>query len=350
MSTNVIKQTLLGEPGSQTIKMVVRSNERGPKGEKGDPGPQGPQGLPGERGADGAIHYRAGTGIMISDENIIYATGGSIAEWGGIQGDISDQTDLQNALNAKQDVMADFVGTNGIVDGVRGAVPAPTTSKETCVLMGKGGWRKLSTLYIKQDGVSIGSYYPPNLASTTVNIVPPVKIGSTSGNVAQLTNSSDTNIYPVVNTAAIQDSAVTTAKINDDAVTTAKINDDAVTADKIDFTTFGTDLYTGDSNTPITLSDSAANYARIVIEFRCNNQTHASVDVYSPNNKDVLLSTGYNDKDAGFFLKTQNVIISDTTIDQAPNTYARQIGVNGSTVSSSVENRIWITKVTGYKF
>lgn len=241
MSTNVIKQTLLGEPGSQTIKMVVRSNERGPKGEKGDPGPQGPQGLPGERGADGAIHYRAGTGINISAENIITATGGATAEWGGIQGDIADQTDLQNALNAKQDVMADFVGTNGIVDGVRGAVPAPTTSKETCVLMGKGGWRKLSTLYIKQDGVSIGSYYPPNLASTTVNIVPPVKIGSTSGNVAQLTDGADNNIYPVVTTGAIQDSAVTTVKINDGAVT----------AGKIDFTTF-------DSTFPV-INDNTSN-------------------------------------------------------------------------------------------
>jgi hypothetical protein len=122
-----------------------------------------------------------------------------------------------------------------------------------------------------------------------------------------------------------------------------------VTANNIDFTTIGTTLYSGDSQCPITLSDSAGNYEKLVIEYRCNNQTHASVDVYSPNNKDVLLSTGYNDKDAGFFLKTQNVIISDTTIDQAPNTYARQIGVNGSTVSSSVENRIWITKVTGYK-
>ena len=329
MSTNVIKQTLLGEPGSQTIKMVVRSNERGPKGEKGDPGPQGPQGLPGERGADGAIHYRAGTGINISAENIITATGGATAEWGGIQGDISDQTDLQNALNAKQDVLADFVGTNGVIPGKRGVVPAPGIGKEYSVLMGSGGWQRLQNLYIKQDGTQLLNYNP-GIAYGTVDIISPVKIGSTSGNVAQLTDGTNNNIYPVVATGAIQDSAVT--------------------ADKIDFTTFDTVLYTGDSNTPITLSDSAANYARIVIEFRCNNQTHASVDVYSPNNKDVLLSTGYNDKDAGFFLKTQNVIISDTTIDQAPNTYARQIGVNGSTVSSSVENRIWITKVTGYKF
>ena len=38
MSTNVIKQTIVGEPNSQTIKMVVRSNERGPQGEQGEAG------------------------------------------------------------------------------------------------------------------------------------------------------------------------------------------------------------------------------------------------------------------------------------------------------------------------
>lgn len=122
-----------------------------------------------------------------------------------------------------------------------------------------------------------------------------------------------------------------------------------VTADNIDFTTMGTTLYSGDSHCPITLSDSAGNYEKIVIEYRCNNQTHASVAVYSPDNKDVFLSTGFNDKNSGFFLKTQNVLISGTSIDQAPNTYAREIGVNGNTVNSPTINNIWITKVTGYK-
>ena len=120
-------------------------------------------------------------------------------------------------------------------------------------------------------------------------------------------------------------------------------------AAKIDFTRMATTLYSGDSHCPITLSDSAANYEKIVIEYRCNNQTHASVTVYSPNNKDVLLSTGFNDRNSGFFFKTQNVIISGASIDQAPNTYAREIGINGSTISSVTINNIWITKVTGYK-
>lgn len=118
----------------------------------------------------------------------------------------------------------------------------------------------------------------------------------------------------------------------------------------IDFPTLGTVLWSGDSHTPVTLSDSAANYKRLVIEYRCNNQTHASVDVYDPNNKDVFLSTGFNDKNSGFFLKTQNVWIQGTTIDQAGGSYAREIGINGSTVTSPTINNIWLTKVTGYSF
>ena len=266
MSTNVIKQTLLGEPGSQTIKMVVRSNERGPKGEKGDPGPQGPPGLPGERGADGAIHYRAGTGINISAENIITATGGSTAEWGGIQGEIANQTDLQNALNAKQDIMDDFVGTNGVVSGKRGAVPKPTTDKEYSVLMGSGGWQRLKNLYIKQDGTQLLNYNP-GIASGTVDIISPVKIGSTSDNVAQLTNSSNTNIYPVVNTAAIQDSAVTTAKINDDAVT----------ADKIDFSTMPGNYSTTEIDTGYTWVDGNAIYKKTINFGNLPNSTTKAV-------------------------------------------------------------------------
>lgn len=109
-------------------------------------------------------------------------------------------------------------------------------------------------------------------------------------------------------------------------------------------------LYSGDSHAPVTLSDSAANYKRIVIEFRCNNQTHNSIDVYNPNNKDVLLQTGYNDKEGGLFLKTQNVLIDGTTIDQAPNTYAREVGIGANSIYSAVLNNIWITKVTGFLF
>ena len=126
---NLIKQIVKpGEYGTQTIKMIVRPNERGPRGEQGEKGdaatitagnaysveegqspavintgtssdavfdfylPKGP------KGDDGAIQYTAGTGINITSENVIEATGDATAAWGGIQGDIANQTDLQNEL------------------------------------------------------------------------------------------------------------------------------------------------------------------------------------------------------------------------------------------------------------
>ena len=46
----------------------------------------------------------AGTGIEITEDNVINNTQTS-AEWGNIQGDITDQTDLVDALGSKQDVI-----------------------------------------------------------------------------------------------------------------------------------------------------------------------------------------------------------------------------------------------------
>lgn len=71
-----------------------------PQGIQGAQGIQGEQGEQGEPGKDGSIHYTAGTGIRISADNQIYATGEAVATWGGIVGDINSQTDLQNALSS----------------------------------------------------------------------------------------------------------------------------------------------------------------------------------------------------------------------------------------------------------
>ena len=150
--TNVIKQIVKdGEYGTQTVKMVVRSNERGPQGEQGEPGeaatiqagqayavnpdatpavmntgtstnavfdfyiPKGTKGDTGPRGKDGAIQYTAGTGIKIED-NVISATGGGggggggDGVWGQITGDIEDQTDLQNELAGKENKLVNGGG------------------------------------------------------------------------------------------------------------------------------------------------------------------------------------------------------------------------------------------------
>lgn len=115
------------------------TGEQGPKGDTGATGPQGPRGIQGEQGPQGPVgpqgpkgdkgdpgsagSYTAGANIQIVNDVIsatdtTYTAGAGIditngvisntqtsAEWGNISGDIEDQTDLQDALDAKQDLI-----------------------------------------------------------------------------------------------------------------------------------------------------------------------------------------------------------------------------------------------------
>jgi len=111
--TTVIRQTV-GD-NSQTIRQVVTSNDRGAPG---------PQGAPG-----GTIQYSAGTGINISDENVISATGKTSAEWGQIVGSMSNQTDLKNALNTKANASSlATVATTGQYSDLIGAPSLATVA------------------------------------------------------------------------------------------------------------------------------------------------------------------------------------------------------------------------------
>lgn len=140
---NVIEQIVSpASYGGQIIEMNVRSNERGPQGEKGDPGEsatvnagqaytvdyrQQPQvmnsGTPENAvldfyipaGQPGAIHYTAGPGINITEDNVIEATGEAATHWGDLTGNINAQTDLMNKLNAKQNNL--IAGTNITISG-----------------------------------------------------------------------------------------------------------------------------------------------------------------------------------------------------------------------------------------
>lgn len=94
MSTNVIKQIVQGEGSSQTIKMVVRSNERGPQGEKGDTGSAATI----QAGQAYSIPATQAPAVMNSgtEENAVFDfyIPRTSASWGDITGDIKDQPDL----------------------------------------------------------------------------------------------------------------------------------------------------------------------------------------------------------------------------------------------------------------
>lgn len=131
----------------------------GPKGEQGS---EGPAGRDGRDGRDGAIQYTAGTGIDISENNVISATGSASVSWGDINGSISNQTDLSDALAAKQDTLTaganiaidsdnvisatdttytHFTGTDGQTDGTQGLVPGPLTTDVDKFLSADGTWQ-----------------------------------------------------------------------------------------------------------------------------------------------------------------------------------------------------------------
>ena len=225
---NLIKQITIGDSGAQTIKMVVKSNERGPQGAQGVPGdaatleagnaysipegqnpqvintgtssnavfdfylPKGPRGDDGKDGKDGAIHYTAGTGINITDSNVIEATGAAIAAWGGIQGDIEDQTDLQNALQntASTAETASKNYTDTKLEDYAKTTDIPTVNN--------------ATLTIQNNGTNVATFTANSSTNATANIVPPVQIGSVL--------STPTSVA-YVNTANIIDGAVTSNKI-----------------------------------------------------------------------------------------------------------------------------------------
>ena len=230
---NIIRQIVSDDGyGAQTIKMIVRSNERGPQGEQGQTGPAAtidagsvymvsptdparvinsgtqseavfdfyiPKGTKGDPGKDGAIQYTAGMGINITSDNVIEATGQATAAWGGIVGTLSNQTDLQNALNAKQGVLtagtninitgstisatdttySDFTGTDGVTAGSAGLVPGPTTSDTGKFLNANGQWEAQTapnngTLTITDNGATVGTFTANQATNETVNLAVPV--------------------------------------------------------------------------------------------------------------------------------------------------------------------------------
>ena len=94
----------------------------GPIGPKGDAGPIGPKGEPGDPASikvNGTTYTRDDSGLITlpdyPDE----------VAWGNIQGTLSAQTDLKNALDAKQDVISDLATIrSGAAEGATAVQPA----------------------------------------------------------------------------------------------------------------------------------------------------------------------------------------------------------------------------------
>ena len=395
---NVIEQIVQPKNfGSQTIEMTVRSNERGPQGEQGEQGEaatitagdvysigygQTPQvlnrGTSGDaildfylpEGKPGAVHYTAGPGISITEDNVIEATGGMAVYWGNIKGTLSNQTDLNNAINAKQNKLT--AGTNITISGDTissknytagsglnlngGEFSVDTDTIQTKLTAGTNVQINAGTIsatdttynnFIGADGGSGGSagLVPAPVATDNVKML--------QGNGTWSSIGSSNISSNAVTTAKINNSAVTTAKINDGAVTTDKIGNKAVTGSKIDFSS----MLASSSNTFPTTSKTwqFGSNAELTL-YRVGNIVHVSESAvvssvsatgdYYP--VAYTIPSGYRPVDAGAILG--KCVAGQYSSEQHVDYFVQPDGsVNGSVgVTISAATRInfqgfWIT-------
>lgn len=113
-------------------------------------------------------------------------------------------------------------------------------------------------------------------------------------------------------------------------------------------------LYDNDNNIfqgAISLNESAANFEKLTICFKSNDNIYASMDVANPNKKIVSLTTSFYNGNAYFYVKNRCYLIDGKTI----NTWKRststvyqtgEVNVVGSN-NASMGDFITITQVYG---
>lgn len=113
-------------------------------------------------------------------------------------------------------------------------------------------------------------------------------------------------------------------------------------------------LYDNDNNVfqgAISLNESAANFEKLTICFKSNDNVYASMDVANPNKKIVSLTTSFYNGDAYFYVKNRCYLIDGKTI----NTWRRgtstvyqtgEVNAAGSN-NASTGDFITITQVYG---
>lgn len=113
-------------------------------------------------------------------------------------------------------------------------------------------------------------------------------------------------------------------------------------------------LYDNENNVfqgAISLNESAANFEKLTICFKSNDNVYASMDVANPNKKIVSLTTSFYNGDAYFYVKNRCYLIDGKTI----NTWKRststvyqtgEVNAAGSN-NASTGDFITITQVYG---
>lgn len=113
-------------------------------------------------------------------------------------------------------------------------------------------------------------------------------------------------------------------------------------------------LYDNDNNVfrgAISLNESAANFEKLTICFKSNDNVYASMDVANPNKKVVSLTTSFYNGDASFYVKNRCYLIDGKTINtwkRSTSTGYRTGEVNAAgSNNASMGDFITITQVYG---
>lgn len=113
-------------------------------------------------------------------------------------------------------------------------------------------------------------------------------------------------------------------------------------------------LYDNDNNVfqgAISLNESAANFEKLTICFKSNDNVYASMDVANPNKKVVALTTSLYNGDAYFYVKNRCYLIDGKTINtwkRSPSTVYQTGEVNAAgSNNASTGDFITITQVYG---
>ena len=113
-------------------------------------------------------------------------------------------------------------------------------------------------------------------------------------------------------------------------------------------------LYDNDNNVfqgAISLNESAANFEKLTICFKSNDNVYASMDVASPNKKVVSLTTSFYNGNASFYVKNRCYLIDGKTINtwkRSTSTFYQTGEVNAAgSNNASMGDFITITQVYG---
>lgn len=156
----------------------------------------------------------------------------------------------------------------------------------------------------------------------------------------------------VANVEAINASSIDTTALSNLAVTTAKIADGAVTASKVgsDVTTMKrTELFSGDSNTNVTLSSAVTNFDEIEITYVDTNTTPNGAIRRIPSSAgSFVLDIPHPGGSSTVYWNISRWTVSGSTFTKSSNSYQKAISSTG--VSTTSTSAIHITKVVGIKY